>query len=146
MMNVSRREIGFTLIELLVVIAIIAIMMATTMSALSLANDRGNLATCESHLQQIGLAWRMYVQDYGVAPKSLGALSRDRYVDDEAILRCSKTGAPYAFRAVAADAPPSTILSGCVFLEQVPPGKRPHCFGQGAVLLNVGGTVYKKCH
>jgi len=55
---------GFTLIELLVVIAIIAILAAILFPVFAQAREKGRQASCESNLKQVGLAIKMYVQDY----------------------------------------------------------------------------------
>jgi len=55
---------GFTLIELLVVIAIIAILAAILFPVFAKAREKARQASCQSNLKQIGIAFKMYVQDY----------------------------------------------------------------------------------
>ena len=60
----ARAATGFTLIELLVVIAIIAILAALLLPALAQAKQKGQQAACFSNMRQIGLAARLYMDDY----------------------------------------------------------------------------------
>jgi prepilin-type N-terminal cleavage/methylation domain len=62
------RAIGFTLIELLVVIAIIAILAALLLPVLSKAKYAAYRANCASNLHQIGVALRLYVDEFQKYP------------------------------------------------------------------------------
>ena len=58
----SRK--GFTLIELLVVISIIAIISAIVFPAFTKAREKSRQTVCLSNLKQLGVAMRMYADDW----------------------------------------------------------------------------------
>lgn len=58
------RQKGFTLIELLVVIAIIAILAAILFPVFAQAREKAKQSSCLSNMKQIGLAFKLYADDY----------------------------------------------------------------------------------
>ncbi len=90
--DVRRGTRGFTLVELLVVIAVIAVLVGLLMPVLAGARDRGRQSTCTSNLRQIGVAFRMYMEDSdNERPPRLHCLA-PHYVTAPAILLCGSDG------------------------------------------------------
>ncbi len=77
---------GFTVIELLVVIALIALLAAILTPVLYSARRAAQRTVCASNLRQIGLAVRMYRDDYQELPPYLSAVHG--YVGDSRVFVC----------------------------------------------------------
>ncbi len=113
-----RKQRGWTLIEILVVIAIIAVLAGLIYAVGAYALERSRQATCVSNLRQIGMALKMYMEDYRQAdwdteiasysgiedqhererlvarwgfPKDLYWLFQSGYIRDERLFKCSRS-------------------------------------------------------
>jgi prepilin-type N-terminal cleavage/methylation domain-containing protein/prepilin-type processing-associated H-X9-DG protein len=95
--NRDAVQHGFTLIELLVVIAIIAILAALLLPALSKAKAQAKRIHCASNLHQLGVALRLYVDEFKRYPAFSSstmvpfpfALSRSNFWDAQILPYCS---------------------------------------------------------
>ncbi len=134
------RRRGFTLIELLVVIAIIAILAAATMPMIPAMHDQARVATCEARLAQIGVALKLYAEDHRAYPVGLQTLYDGRYLEQERLMRCDKTGAPFVYLRPTMTAARTAPVASCM-AAATPPGQRPHRHRSVSVELLLNGET-----
>jgi prepilin-type N-terminal cleavage/methylation domain-containing protein len=105
-----KQHPGFTLTELLLVTATLAILAAILLVTAEPARRMARVTTCTSHLRQIGIAYKMYLADYGQYPEPSQFTGSD-YLNDRRILFCPEdvsfvtAGAATSYR-FRADLPP----------------------------------------
>ncbi len=107
----TRR--AFTLIELLVVIAIIGILAAAIQPGLMAANEYARLLVCRSRLTELGLAFRLYMEDWDAPPADLQLLHVAGYVEDASVLECAHAHAPFTYLPPGPDADRGAIIARC---------------------------------
>ena len=81
---------AFTLIELLVVVAIIGVLAGVLLPALSMARKKARKTSCKSNLRQIGMALKMYEDDWRLYPIGYLQPSVTPYLrgSEEDVFRC----------------------------------------------------------
>lgn len=113
------RKRGFTLIELTVVISIIAILAAILFPVFAQAREAARKSTCQSNLNQIGMALQMYARDWN---GKLPAREHDfsplvtPYVNSLAVFYCPSDSPVYPSR------PRSTVTGALAGSVTLPPG------------------------
>lgn len=97
----KKQQKAFTLIELLLVIGIIATLAGIIWAVMAPAREKARQIVCMSNLRQIGLAMRMYAEDYnGITPRKgakltawqvglpTGAAKLHRYIKSGEVFLC----------------------------------------------------------
>lgn len=124
---------GITLIEVLVVVGILGVLFGIVYTMASSLRKRAQILTCMHNLRQIGIALRLYREDWGVEPLRKG-LPASYWMDPQS---WAKLGLPvwhdlhicflsvlgYAdekiFECPAGRPYPDTFFYGCYFLDLV---------------------------
>ena len=68
MTDKQKRSGGFTLVELVLVTAVLSVLAGLLLVGLGPARKMARVTVCTSNLRQIGMAYKMYVADYGQYP------------------------------------------------------------------------------
>ena len=91
-----RTKRGWTLIELLVVIAIIIVLAGITYAVIGYARERASQARCISNLRQIGVALKLYMEDYKQADwdTEVGSINCEQIQDEQSRALAARWGFP----------------------------------------------------
>jgi prepilin-type N-terminal cleavage/methylation domain-containing protein/prepilin-type processing-associated H-X9-DG protein len=103
-------RLGFTLIELLVVIAIIAILAAMLLPALTRAKARAYNTVCVNNLRQLGIAVRVYAEDYNNRLPSAEILPTQPIDPAKPLARICDVLAPYIGRTAGTNTNSVTVF------------------------------------
>ena len=88
---------GFTLIEMLVVMAVIAILASILFPVFAQTREKARAGSCVSNLRQLGVAFRMYANDYNgfmpyfwcnTLPDPAPIRSLDSYIKNDGVFYC----------------------------------------------------------
>lgn len=127
------RRRAFTLIELLVVIAVIGILAAMIQPGLTAANEYARLMLCRSRLAEVGMALRLYMQDWEAPPEDLETLCALGYLEDEIVLECAHAQEPFDYHRPDDGAAADTVVAACP--------NHPHGGGRSGAVLRLNGRV-----
>lgn len=91
-----RTKRGWTLIELLVVIAIIIVLAGITYAVIGYARESASKARCISNLRQIGVALKLYMEDYKQADwdMEVGSINCEQIQEEQSIALAARWGFP----------------------------------------------------
>ncbi len=91
-----RTKRGWTLIELLVVIAIIIVLAGITYAVIMYARERASQARCISNLRQIGVALKLYMEDYKQADwdTEVASINCEQIQEEQSIALAARWGFP----------------------------------------------------
>jgi len=100
-----QQRRAFTLLELLLSLVIVSLLLALVFPVFQSARRRSRMAICTARLRQLGLAYSLYVADYGRYPSPLQVVKQ---VDDRRVLQCpadvsrtpGQSASSYSFRSV----------------------------------------------
>src|SRR5437870_7033078 len=74
----NRTSSAFTVVELMVVVGVIAILASLLFPAVCRTQSAARSANCKANLHQLGLALRMYVDDFATYPLLLSPIDPTR--------------------------------------------------------------------
>jgi prepilin-type N-terminal cleavage/methylation domain-containing protein len=140
------RQRGFTLIELVTVLAILGVLMALLLPTVN-ARGYAQQAPCMSNLHQIGLAFSMYLEDYGRRPADITDLAVGGYVPPE-VLVCpadptGDQGGKVCREDHACALPPAPFPTSYIYLS---PRRTDDLWSQMEALGARGSYLICQCH